>query len=83
MEQSPETSDLPHLPPVGEDMSLHALAKVMGCTYGKVYRLCTKGRTGVSGSRVYLERWQSENGWSSSPEALERFRGRLNDPGYR
>jgi hypothetical protein len=65
-----------------EYVTLPEMAKKLGITYGHIEQLCRKGKRGVSGQRVQLERELHERGWVTTLEAVHRFRRRLNDPRY-
>lgn len=63
-------------------MPFYELAKELGVSHDLLLRQSSRGRLGVSGHRIKLERWLTEVGWVTSREAVERFRRRLNDPLY-
>ena len=63
-------------------LTFFEMSKELGVSYARLVRQSTRGRIGVSGHRVYLERWLSERGLVTDFEAVERFRQRLNDPLY-
>lgn len=75
-------SNMIGIPSADKELTVQQISEVMGLSAENVSRLFTRGRVGVSGAIVRLDRWRSSRGWVSSMEAIELFRIRLNDPLY-
>lgn len=59
-------------------LSLSQMARELGCSDSKIYKIYKRGATAIDGRTVYLETILTEAGRKSSLEAYHRFHLELN-----